>query len=249
MIKMGFRNQNTNTIDNSNWSKPHQSISAPVRQEVTQQQTRTPGLEYIGVFTGAEMKGQGIISQGKKQGQPWTLLRLNFVTGTIENQRNSHFSAFTPLTHKNGKGLQPNQLEFGKEYKVLYNEKPYTNEYGAQVGKQAYMVFEHVLNKQVAPLQPQIQQPLIRPSFQKEGLKQPVNEPQEYMEEVSPIPPQYQEVWDNSTFGPTWNPTTNEEQLRFNAEALTEWMQIAKKSGVFDSEADAKKVFSILSRT
>jgi len=209
---MGFINK-TNTITKNEWNTPEQ------KKDTTQAQTsKSLACEYEGAFVGSEMKGQGVIKQGKKQGQTWTRLRLNFVKGTIENQKNIHFSCFIPLVTKNGKGLQPNELEFGKEYKVLYNENRYTNEHGDQVGKTAFMIL---------PLfQDKIQQSLQTQST----VKTPVNILQQPIKQ-NDVLPKHKQVWDNNNFG-------------FEAE----WMQIAEQSGVFDSEEEAKKVFDILSK-
>ena len=216
---MGFQKTNTQTNQTQNTWK-NKNIQQPPAAP-TQAPQINVGLEYIGVYVGAEMKGRGIMKQGKKQGQPWTLLRLNFVTGTPEYQRNTHFSAFTPLTQKNGKGLQINQLEMGKEYKVLYNEKPYTNEYGDQIGKTAFMIFEPTLNKQIPSTYNQVQQG--SPAVNHEAIPE---------EATDCIPPEYQSVWSNAP--------------DFSSEA--EWIKIAEESGVFDSPDDAKKVFEILSK-
>lgn len=237
---MGFTKQ---TNIQTGWGRAAPAGNPQLRQ-VTPPEPRIPALEYTGVFTGAEMKNQGIISQGKKAGQPWTLLRLNFVNGTMGNQRNSHFSAFTPLTVKNGKGLQPNQLEFGKEYKVLYNEKPYTNEYGDQIGKTAFMVLPIDLNKQGSPKNTQMPNQAITQPQQQYAVKTPVNAfntqnstpmqvAHSFNAPICNILPEEQDLWDNT---PT--PFSNE----------TEWMQIAEASNLFDSEERAKTVWNILSK-
>ena len=80
--------------------------------------------ETLGIYVGNEWKGEGVKKDGVTK---WSRYALKFKPN-IQSDKTFTIGAFDPLPFK--QSLQINDLKAGTQYKILYNEKDYTNNEG-----------------------------------------------------------------------------------------------------------------------
>jgi len=97
----------------------------------------TETLRYLGKM----LKSEGVGKKGE-----WKLYQLQFDSGGNYPWKCSAFTSLSP------KGIRVSDMIEGNFYEVWYKVTEYTNEYGAQKGKQATLIKDSTEDKQTNPL-------------------------------------------------------------------------------------------------